>query len=103
MRISDWSSDVCSSDLLASSPAGLVDGRVQHVFDIAAIGDAGQRAGECQPMQAAALAQLAPRPPVHPQQQHAAMPLGTSSCRERWIPYVESWGVPHLIKYKHLK
>src|SRR3546814_10641262 len=38
MRISDWSSDVCSSDLQGASPASIIDGNVYATGDIDAGG-----------------------------------------------------------------
>src|SRR3546814_4144620 len=41
MRISDWSSDVCSSDLKALTDASLQHGAVQHGLQEAGTGDWG--------------------------------------------------------------
>src|SRR3546814_6479844 len=47
MRISDWSSDVCSSDLIGQAPAVecLIDPPGQHVDTVAPGGDIEQRDG----------------------------------------------------------
>src|SRR3546814_14805603 len=49
MRISDWSSDVCSSDLLPRSTCGQIDaadGRVIHSLDLSGDPDGYQKAAQ---------------------------------------------------------
>src|SRR3546814_18594242 len=43
MRISDWSSDVCSSDLPAAGGAGAVAEEAQTEFDVILTGDGGKK------------------------------------------------------------
>src|SRR3546814_13924382 len=109
MRISDWSSDVCSSDLEVAAVKAVRDGPI-HQEDLA-VGDAaatlpvGHRAPE-----PVGLTRLAHRDPVHrdgaadatdllSRQAEAAFQEGhrseerrvgkgcVSTCRSRWAPY----------------
>src|SRR3546814_19362605 len=100
MRISGWSSDVCSSDLLRGtrgSGKGIVQ-RVAHRDDALEVGQAfGQRRG----LVAAARRQAQRRPAaVVPQgglpeqpgaqgrtEQRRGGKVGVHTCRSRWSPY----------------
>src|SRR3546814_9778834 len=84
MRISDWSSDVCSSDLVAEQPgeAGMrVDGDVADLLGPvggpAQPGDA-QPAGAGRPADGRRLRRV--------ERDHRE--IGRASCRERVCPYV---------------
>src|SRR3546814_19203161 len=94
MRISDWSSDVCSSDLLARCVEG-GGGRAEHDHARVALGPEPQVAQEARRL-------------AHAQQQHAGgvgveragvadlagaaqpagLEIGRASCRERVCQYV---------------
>src|SRR3546814_8855940 len=89
MRISDWSSDVCSSDLLATHPGGSPAARFSapalHYCDVGIIQKINlfvayhlKTAFQCghQPME-----DRSPRRLVHIQ-------IGRASCRERVCQYV---------------
>src|SRR3546814_1101474 len=75
MRISDWSSDVCSSDLLLGlSPAAMVD----------ALGNAGtQSSGLWQFLDTGAMSKH-----LHAGRAAEAGQIGRASCRERVCQYV---------------
>src|SRR3546814_19904201 len=85
MRISDWSSDVCSSDLLHGPPGG--DGR--HLGGAGLEGDA--ELGPHGPRGASDAAQV---PAPLPRQ------IGRASCRERVCQYVSLSGVAVSLKNK---
>src|SRR3546814_13243043 len=80
MRISDWSSDVCSSDLLAQ----FLQHR-DHLVDILAIGNAGIDHGVGE----------ATRHVLHPGDQ-----IGRASCRERVCQLRVDLGGRRIIKKK---
>src|SRR3546814_11436139 len=101
MRISDWSSDVCSSDLLYPVPRRpAVDG-AKHVAIarpcIENIERPARRAGNraFQPVERRPMGE---RQPVDERQMPQALPevliaglfreIGRPSCRERWLRYV---------------
>src|SRR3546814_11071599 len=101
MRISDWSSDVCSSDLL---PGGVADAlEAEHrVVDVerqqlqvvgAVAGGAGEPAGECAGLGDAFLQHLARRvlAVVHQlvsrSEERRVGKECVRTCRYRWSPY----------------
>src|SRR3546814_18694021 len=99
MRISDWSSDVCSSDLVAQADIG-------HVLDVAVVGAGGVRSAD----DIDVVAKRHPREFLHQrtamrrqpvdrfgrrellrlerQQGAGEKKIGRASCRERWCQYV---------------
>src|SRR3546814_2510632 len=79
MRISDWSSDVCSSDLDARGGRGAVF--EQHVADSIAEVDVGHQLLERQRRRQHLVAERAKIGP-------AALKIGRASCRERVCQYV---------------
>src|SRR3546814_11012991 len=113
MRISDWSSDVCSSDLiLALRPALGADGQVvldavkrEHLPVLRDVADAGPGdeigPAPCQFAPAEANAALARR--RHPGdrlQGRALAEIGRASCRERGGQYVKISVVAVSLKKK---
>src|SRR3546814_4186466 len=99
MRISDWSSDVCSSDLVVGGMAGC---RGQHVV-VESVVEPGQpdtvaeiahqhgkrRQGDCddQPFKVNAPIEVAPEPGADAAVD-AGHEIGRASCRERVCQYV---------------
>src|SRR3546814_2718644 len=85
MRISDWSSDVCSSDLLAHAHAAIADR--------AAFVQAGHRALEHDVVARVLLLELELGQPQHEAEQAKRSEerrVGkecVSTCRSRWSPY----------------
>src|SRR3546814_11686358 len=104
MRISDWSSDVCSSDLGAVLRGGRIERRIAREGDAAArLGDIVQRPGEAfrrrrdlnarlavgtvvddddNGLDRAALLQRRPR-----SEERRVGKEGVLTCRSRWSPY----------------
>src|SRR3546814_15751908 len=80
MRISDWSSDVCSSDLGAAGGAGARPARF-----------------------AAELGGLRLRRPHEPVVRLLRLEIGSASCRERVCPYVKISVVAVSLKKKKEK
>src|SRR3546814_16060856 len=106
MRISDWSSDVCSSDLVAAAPAP--EGRVGELVAVlgaqalvgpqerlADLPDVARAAGLVRPVGADLAQPLLALRPGHPGVAGVAgrsdeRSVGTecvSTCRSRWVPY----------------
>src|SRR3546814_19845233 len=86
MRISDWSSDVCSSDLIAHA-GRLIGGRVRH--KPAVMRDAlhsQERLGN-HPVPEA-LHAVEERARLRRMPARAVAEIGSASCRERVCPYV---------------
>src|SRR3546814_10880640 len=91
MRISDWSSDVCSSDLCAAFELDAVDVGVggvrgnadERVADSVAVGIEARGARDLHVLIAA---EEAGEPYVHAPVQHGE--IGRASCRERVCQYV---------------
>src|SRR3546814_1993088 len=82
MRISDWSSDVCSSDLVPSSVAGVVKELRVKLGDSVSEGDVIavlEAEGEAAAKPASKVEQPATQKPE---------PIGRASCRERVCQYV---------------
>src|SRR3546814_1066911 len=94
MRISDWSSDVCSSDLIGQAPAVecLIDPPGQHVDTVAPGGDIEQRDGIAAGLPSVELGiEGLPGPPVGVigEQRSEERRVGkgcVSTCRSRWSP-----------------
>src|SRR3546814_6244289 len=85
MRISDWSSDVCSSDLVAGDGArGLRRVRQGHGIDVVGIGEPGLLAGN----RAHAHALLDRMRAVLDDAVLHRPEIGRASCRERVCQYV---------------
>src|SRR3546814_16703654 len=95
MRISDWSSDVCSSDLLAiqSLAGAATEGGIAARSDRFA-GKAGRQEGAVPRM--AVVDRATEIQPRHP----ARREIGRASCRERVCQYVSISGVAVYIKKK---
>src|SRR3546814_3844542 len=74
MRISDWSSDVCSSDLACQAARAVLRGLGPSVGGVVLVGALGQRAGQ----------------PVHIGDggEMLGHQIGRASCRERVCQYV---------------
>src|SRR3546814_4465530 len=91
MRISDWSSDVCSSDLLTEvlEGAGLADvGMLVRILDVRDVdGEIGDVVVDAQERREAAGFQKIPRLGQR-RQQRALVQIGRASCRERVCQYV---------------
>src|SRR3546814_15773836 len=101
MRISDWSSDVCSSDLAADDPTK--QAILQHYGDLAQAmyGDALKQARKLQiavkalvdkpseaSLKAARAAWIASRPWYQQRSEERRVGKeGVSTCRSRWSPY----------------
>src|SRR3546814_20958075 len=90
MRISDWSSDVCSSDLFSSARAA-----VRAAFRPRAVRDRRRRIG---PAIRAASATAGHRRPLYPAANRAE--IGRASCRERVCQYVSISVVAGSLKQK---
>src|SRR3546814_4667032 len=84
MRISDWSSDVCSSDLFGVAKLAFLDRR-EHVAnrDLVVDVDLGQRMG----FGFGALCRARARA-LHDVLDHLDQEIGRASCRERVCQYV---------------
>src|SRR3546814_13952146 len=110
MRISDWSSDVCSSDLIAAGDAGLqglgtgrldrgqamVEHRPQHLDELAiAVGVALQLGAN--PGQGRRQVPVLERSAVA---QRDRLQIGRASCRERECQYGENSVAAVYIKKK---
>src|SRR3546814_3347021 len=82
MRISDWSSDVCSSDLLARC-GDVPPGKAQcdHAFDVV---DREQRGRPAQPAIFVALLRF---PGKLRSEERRVGKECVSTCRSRWSPY----------------
>src|SRR3546814_13783320 len=99
MRISDWSSDVCSSDLIGNKVLFIKDGKLLFIkgIKLKAIADrkayfASLRARPAQPI--VILAELAPeqafdlwKQPVLRSEERRVGKECVSTCRSRWSPY----------------
>src|SRR3546814_10019392 len=83
MRISDWSSDVCSSDLLDFAAEVGMPGRVDDVDAVALPGDGGVLG---QDRDATFLFLVVAV--HHALGEHGAFEIGRASCRERVCQYV---------------
>src|SRR3546814_3842403 len=87
MRISDWSSDVCASDLRAMAPAGAAhrDGQVALAFALIARQQVFQHAGELveEGAEAGVLRHVIGHRGILSAEQ-----IGRASCRERVCQYV---------------
>src|SRR3546814_4998043 len=81
MRISDWSSDVCSSDLDEAAPRR----RGQSVS--AAAHDNAVAAAAFQPMQPRRRQSLKRKQPVERSEERRVGKECVSTCRSRWSPY----------------
>src|SRR3546814_7509247 len=88
MRISDWSSDVCSSDLVVLVP-------IQHDTpgEIAqAVEVKDWKKGECEPVPGKTMPQIAVVERDYPNlakrsEERRVGQEGVSTCRSRWSPY----------------
>src|SRR3546814_10176969 len=95
MRISDWSSDVCSSDLLADHFAGLCEGDIPggpHVMEITRLclpqrlGRDGRRAVRNRLISAMVDHALQSGVSVRSEERRVGKEC-VSTCRSRWSPY----------------
>src|SRR3546814_9265588 len=85
MRISDWSSDVCSSDLISDLPALEVDAGIDDgVHDVA--DDVHQQAEQREEVERAEHDRIVPV--QRGLEAEEAEEIGRASCRERVCPYV---------------
>src|SRR3546814_11150396 len=99
MRISDWSSDVCSSDLRGAASDGPGDAEDVGAVIGSVKGDAGKQQTTLPPLQEVAVPQL---PPVtYTRRDYSRIQLllderseerrvgkeCVSTCRSRWSPY----------------
>src|SRR3546814_16726682 len=89
MRISDWSSDVCSSDLGAGPAIGLDAARVHT--DARLPGQPGLAAGAAAPVGAHSGATRSEERRVGKE--------CVSTCRSRWPPYHKKKNMHHYIKH----
>src|SRR3546814_17932585 len=103
MRISDWSSDVCSSDLLAASAVAVFSPRlVPAVFVFVRQLSRSTRSTLCPAMHATKDLFL----DCHGVPQNTTFPfkrqgqIGRASCRERVCQYVSNSGVDVSLKKK---
>src|SRR3546814_13122934 len=103
MRISDWSSDVCSSDLLHVAPGHAIDGEagadrgdpgavgLDHERPAAVLGDVEQRLAAQQAHAADAFVEVDVdfriRIPGHRSEERRVGKEGVINCRYRWWPY----------------
>src|SRR3546814_5172327 len=97
MRISDWSSDVCSSDLIEFLDLRGVElsGRVEVVGEVPRTAEPNDVLA---PVEAAFAAKYSPEYGLHPDGRHAwlrmrpdkvvSWAIGRASCRERVCQYV---------------
>src|SRR3546814_1060095 len=97
MRISDWSSDVCSSDLLGHDVRDAVQrmiGMIDGILNSARL-DAGEIRFAPRPMDLASLigevcrrqGGLSPRHTIHRSEERRVGKECVSPCRSRWSPY----------------
>src|SRR3546814_11548646 len=103
MRISDWSSDVCSSDLATSGNGTLTQNRHQGKtnFDAHAKSCLARPArGETIPNQAIETQRKRRRPHGRRMSLFYNCQIGRASCRERVCQYVYSWVVAVSLKKK---
>src|SRR3546814_18856222 len=102
MRISDWSSDVCSSDLspLLLIGCGKMGGAMLAGWLAGPEADGGVHVVE---PNAGGMGELArhPRVTVHADAASPPGEIGRASCRERAWQYVEISGVAGSLKKKH--
>src|SRR3546814_9138298 len=91
LRISDWSSDVCSSDLGFTGSAGLV---LQDRDQAGRAGEAGQPADALRARRDIFVLVLVGH------RHEEAVEIGRASCRERVCQYVELWVVAVSLKKK---
>src|SRR3546814_10753016 len=83
MRISDWSSDVCSSDLQLG-PGAILDKHEGAVVAPASIGDLEPQAVILDPIVAGLLCGI----PCYREAERLVDEIGRASCRERVCQYV---------------
>src|SRR3546814_19276339 len=91
MRISDGSSDVCSSDLRADEEGGILADAADAVVHRAAEAEVGKEGGGGQTAVAAGgeiLRGHRPQPLVQLRCRNGARGIGRASCRERVCQYV---------------
>src|SRR3546814_2111699 len=92
MRISDWSSDVCSSDLRPSGPGAVADGR-RHRVPVAQPGYRGRHMAEAGEVEGGfltdcdCLAGAAEAAPARRSEERRVGKECVSTCRSRWSPY----------------
>src|SRR3546814_19371934 len=102
MRISDWSSDVCSSDLLAADVEFEVAVGVglQLITEQVRLGNVAERFVQARNVGARLRLRA---PPLHGEVQKArrALEIGRASCRERGCQYVYISVVAVLLKNKN--
>src|SRR3546814_6161777 len=83
MRISDWSSDVCSSDLLAEQRQAGSEAVVQH----AKLGVEHGLAGQDMADMTTVLQQIRAAFGTHRSEERRVGTECVSTCRSRWSPY----------------
>src|SRR3546814_17626505 len=97
MRISDWSSDVCSSDLSARTPSTSNGCAPRHWPSATSPSSSTTYLGPRSP--AATSPRASNEPPARPPATPTIRPTGRGSCRERVCQYVEiSAGVVAITK-----
>src|SRR3546814_18794314 len=104
MRISDWSSDVCSSDLVGFGDHGAVQVEIDGAHRHGARQIADQLAGHALE---GVVGDVAAGPAMRPDQRDEFMPIGhdigRASCRERVCQYVSISVVAVSLKTKKTK
>src|SRR3546814_5439420 len=102
MRISDWSSDVCSSDLVGMMLAGvsMVSCATTDKFltDHAASYATGEECSSLQFEQTGAFCRTAEEIAAEQAEEEARQQIGRESCRERVCQYVSISGVAASLK-----
>src|SRR3546814_15934421 len=103
MRISDWSSDVCSSDLLLdqAAKADAALGRRRRRQDLARALEQVEAVGQRGEHQGGGAAEHHQR--GHDDGETSALEIGRASCRERVGQYVSISGVAVTLKKKNMK
>src|SRR3546814_21186680 len=94
MRISDWSSDVCSSDLVRGHPLA----QLPEAAEADQVERRLQRPGQVEGRVEVGVAEVVPLEQV----QLAQPEIGREPCRERVCQYVSIWVVAVALKQKKI-